>query len=117
MKKQFTEKDLVDFGNYLLSEKREETIENKENIKKVHDCDIANFKIATPSKKDIVQACIDQIEESGFDVGYVDMDSFEEKHTKQEIIDAYNCGDQVRPMYIDGDDYYNKTFNSTQPNP
>lgn len=47
--KQFTEKDLVDFGNYLLSEKREETIENKENIKKVHDCDIANFRINTAS--------------------------------------------------------------------
>lgn len=41
--KQFTEKDLVDFGNYLLSYERQKTIENKENIKKVHDCDIANF--------------------------------------------------------------------------
>lgn len=43
MKKQFTEKDLVDFGNYLLSEKRTKAIKAKENIKKVHDCDIANF--------------------------------------------------------------------------
>lgn len=44
MKKQFTEKDLVDFGNYLLSSERQKTIKTKENIKKVHDCDIANFK-------------------------------------------------------------------------
>lgn len=42
-KKQFTEKDLVDFGNYLLSSERQKTIKTKENIKKVHDCDIANF--------------------------------------------------------------------------
>lgn len=42
--KQFTEKDLVDFGNYLLSTERQKTIKTKENIKKVHDVDIANFK-------------------------------------------------------------------------
>lgn len=40
----FSEKDLVDFGNYLLSEERAETIENKENINQVHDVDIANWK-------------------------------------------------------------------------
>lgn len=45
MKKQFTEKDLVDFGNYLLSPERQKSIKTKENIKKVHDCDIANFKL------------------------------------------------------------------------
>jgi len=44
MKKQFTEKDLVDFGNYLMSNERKRTIKTKENIKQVHDCDIANFK-------------------------------------------------------------------------
>lgn len=44
VQKQFTEKDLVDFGNYLLSPERQKTIKTKENIKKVHDCDIANFK-------------------------------------------------------------------------
>jgi len=36
----------------------------------------------------------------------------EQKHTKQQIIDAYDSGDQVRPVYIDGEDYYEKTFNS-----
>lgn len=41
---QFTEKDLVDFGNYLLSFKRKETIKKEVNKRKVHDCDIANFK-------------------------------------------------------------------------
>jgi len=44
MKKQFTEKDLVDFGNYLLSFKRKEAIKKEVNKRKVHDCDIANFK-------------------------------------------------------------------------
>jgi len=44
MKKQFTEKDLVDFGNYLLSFKRKGTIKKEVNKRKVHDCDIANFK-------------------------------------------------------------------------
>jgi len=44
MKKQFTEKDLVDFGNYLLSFKRKETIKKEVNKRKVHDCDLANFK-------------------------------------------------------------------------
>lgn len=42
--KQFTEKDLVDFGNYLLSEKREESIINKETIRDVHQEDLDNFK-------------------------------------------------------------------------
>lgn len=44
MKKQFTEKDLVDFGNYLMSKERKKTITEKSNRKMVHDCDIANFK-------------------------------------------------------------------------
>jgi len=47
MKKQFTEKDLVDFGNYLLSHKRKESIKKEVNKRKVHDCDIANFKSST----------------------------------------------------------------------
>lgn len=42
--KQFTEKDLIDFGNYLMSEQREQSIENKNNIRKVHQEDIYNFK-------------------------------------------------------------------------
>lgn len=47
MKKQFTEKDLIEFGNYLLSEQREQSIQNKENIREVHQEDIDNFKAAT----------------------------------------------------------------------
>ena len=46
--KQFTEKDLVDFGNYLLSKVRSKTIKAKANIKMVYDCDIANFKEINP---------------------------------------------------------------------
>lgn len=42
--KTYTEADLVDFGNYLLSDKREQSIQNKENTKKVHQEDIDNFK-------------------------------------------------------------------------
>lgn len=38
----YTEADLVKFGKYLLSEKREQSIENKENLREVHDSDIAN---------------------------------------------------------------------------
>lgn len=41
--KYYTKKDLVDFGNYLLSDRRTKAIKAKENIKKVHDCDIDKF--------------------------------------------------------------------------
>lgn len=51
---EFSEKDLVDFGNYLLSEKRAETIEQKENINEVHDVDIANW--TNNMEKDMVTA-------------------------------------------------------------
>lgn len=39
----FNKKDLVEFGNYLLSEERAEKIVNKENVRKVHNEDIENF--------------------------------------------------------------------------
>lgn len=38
----YTEADLVKFGKYLLSEQREQSIENKENLREVTDADIAN---------------------------------------------------------------------------
>ena len=41
--KVYTEKDLVDFGNYLLSEKRNKTIESEEMKSVVGDWDIANW--------------------------------------------------------------------------
>lgn len=43
--KRYTEAELVAFGNYLLSKQRTETIEVKENLDKVHDCDIENFRL------------------------------------------------------------------------
>lgn len=46
-KNTFTQADLVRFGNYLLSEQREQSIQNKENIREVHQEDIDNFKAAT----------------------------------------------------------------------
>jgi len=47
----FNKKDLVDFGNYLLSEERKRLFENhpepvgtlKERLSKVHHSDIENF--------------------------------------------------------------------------
>lgn len=45
MKKEFTEKDLVEFGNYLLSKERDKTIKtNKLNRKEVHNEDLCNWK-------------------------------------------------------------------------
>lgn len=41
--KVYTEKDLVDFGNYLLSEERNKTIESEEMKSVVGDWDIANW--------------------------------------------------------------------------
>ena len=40
----YTEKDLVDFGNYLLSEERNKTIESEEMKSVVGDWDLANWK-------------------------------------------------------------------------
>ena len=48
--KQFTESDLVSFGNYLLSDKRKECFhagsyaELMERLNHVHDCDLANWQ-------------------------------------------------------------------------
>ena len=48
----FTKSDLIKFGNYLLSDKREKSFkavsaENlKERLSKVHDADLANFREA-----------------------------------------------------------------------
>lgn len=41
--KVYTEKDLVDFGNYLLSEERNKTIESEEMKSVVGDWDLANW--------------------------------------------------------------------------
>lgn len=38
----YTQADLVKFGKYLLSEQREQSIENKANLREVTDADIAN---------------------------------------------------------------------------
>lgn len=64
--KQFTEKDLIDFGNSLLSEQREQSIKNKENIRKVHQEDIDNFEHYTPTEKDVVKYAEQQVRELWF---------------------------------------------------
>ena len=43
----FTVAELIDFGNYLLSDKRKQTIENAENLNVVGDWDVQNW-IDTP---------------------------------------------------------------------
>jgi len=48
--KVFTEKDLVSFGNYLLSEKREKLLKNHgnlndETVRMVHHSDLENWKL------------------------------------------------------------------------
>lgn len=44
------EKQLVGFGNYLLSKQREKSILNKNNLKKVHDSDIQNYLVSLELK-------------------------------------------------------------------
>lgn len=39
----FSVKQMVEFGNYLLSEERKARIENPENVNSVTDADLANF--------------------------------------------------------------------------
>lgn len=40
----YTEKDLVQWGNYLLSKERKKKIVHKDNLDKVTDADLANWK-------------------------------------------------------------------------
>lgn len=47
--KTYTEKQLIEFGNYLLSKERKAKIKKKVNINSVHDCDIENFKTNNPT--------------------------------------------------------------------
>lgn len=50
--KNFKKKDLVEFGNYLLSKKRKATItSNKENRNFVNDVDFDNWKNKPDAKK------------------------------------------------------------------
>lgn len=42
--KEFEEKVLVDFGNYLLSKERNKTILDKKNKNKVNDVDLKNWE-------------------------------------------------------------------------
>lgn len=42
--KMYTEKELVAFGNYLLSDERKETIVHPQVKDKVNDVDLANWK-------------------------------------------------------------------------
>lgn len=42
--KLYTEKDLVDFGSYLLSEERKQSIVHPQVSDQVNDVDIANWK-------------------------------------------------------------------------
>ena len=51
MKAKFTEADLVSFGNYLLSDRRNSNIENKEAQHYVGDWDVSNW-IETMSNGD-----------------------------------------------------------------
>jgi hypothetical protein len=44
IKESFSEKDLVKFGNFLLSDERNKMISSKESAKNVHDADLANWK-------------------------------------------------------------------------
>lgn len=39
----YTEKELIDFGNYLLSEQRDNSVLDKDNKKIVGDWDLANW--------------------------------------------------------------------------
>lgn len=41
--KEYSKKDLISFGNYLLSETRSNRIKSKENLNRVGDWDIENW--------------------------------------------------------------------------
>lgn len=48
----FTEKDLVSFGNFLLSKERQESV-STENQNAVTDADLANWKETQKSEKPV----------------------------------------------------------------
>ena len=68
MKNTFTQADLVIFGNYLLSEQREQSIKNKENIKEVHQEDLDNFEVINPTDEDVIRCIKEQLEDEGYNV-------------------------------------------------
>ena len=43
--RKFTEADLISFGNYLLSDKRNDNMQNRESLTYVGDWDIANWQL------------------------------------------------------------------------
>ena len=56
----YTEEDLVLFGQYLLSESRNNSIENKENLNKVHQEDIDNWICAKKSGAQLIFEAVTQ---------------------------------------------------------
>ena len=50
----YSKKDLVAFGNYLLSKQRAKTVINETSKNKVTHADLENFKEICKSQKDVV---------------------------------------------------------------
>lgn len=50
----YTQEDLISFGQYLLSESRNNSIENKENLDKVHQEDIDNWICSNKSIANLI---------------------------------------------------------------
>lgn len=58
----YSEKDLVAFGNFLLSDERKNNIVHVDNLNKVTDADLSNFKDSKWNE------ALDKYEESGVKV-------------------------------------------------
>lgn len=95
---QFTEKELVAFGNYVLSDERNESLVHETNKKEVTDADLANFKASADNRLDNLE----QMESASTSKNDPFMLVAQEFRGWQRQWDAYDNKTGPKPKSVDG---------------